>query len=98
MKQVRDELNEGDQIMVKVLALEGNKIKLSRKAILKEQREKLQKEGKAGPAPELVTAGDDRPPRSERGERGDRGPRGPRRDGDRGRGDRGDRGDRGPRS
>jgi polyribonucleotide nucleotidyltransferase len=26
---------------VKVLALEGNKIKLSRKAILKEQREKL---------------------------------------------------------
>lgn len=41
VKQVRDELNEGDQIMVKVLALEGNKIKLSRKAILKEQREKL---------------------------------------------------------
>jgi polyribonucleotide nucleotidyltransferase len=41
IKQVRDELNEGDQILVKVLALEGNKIKLSRKAILKEQREKL---------------------------------------------------------
>jgi polyribonucleotide nucleotidyltransferase len=41
VKTVRDELNEGDQIMVKVLALEGNKIKLSRKAILKEQREKL---------------------------------------------------------
>lgn len=98
VKQVRDELNEGDQIMVKVLALEGNKIKLSRKAILKEQREKLQKEGKAGPAPEPVLAGDDRPerpPRSERGDRGDR-PRGPRRDGDRG--PRGDRGDRGPRS
>jgi polyribonucleotide nucleotidyltransferase len=34
-------LKEGDQILVKVLALEGNKIKLSRKAILKEQREKL---------------------------------------------------------
>ena len=49
IKQVRDELNEGDQIMVKVLALEGNKIKLSRKAILKEEREKLKKEqaGKA---------------------------------------------------
>ena len=43
IKQVRDELNEGDQILVKVLALEGNKIKLSRKAILKEQREKLKK-------------------------------------------------------
>jgi polyribonucleotide nucleotidyltransferase len=41
VKNVRDELNEGDQIMVKVLALEGNKIKLSRRAILKEQREKL---------------------------------------------------------
>ncbi len=44
IKQVRDELNEGDQILVKVLGLEGNKIKLSRKAILKEQREKLKKE------------------------------------------------------
>jgi polyribonucleotide nucleotidyltransferase len=44
IKQVRDELNEGDQILVKVLALEGNKIKLSRKAILKEQREKLKQE------------------------------------------------------
>ena len=41
IKNVRDELNEGDQILVKVLALEGNKIKLSRKAVLKEQREKL---------------------------------------------------------
>lgn len=44
IKNVRDELNEGDQILVKVLALEGNKIKLSRKAILKEQREKLKSE------------------------------------------------------
>jgi polyribonucleotide nucleotidyltransferase len=44
VKAVRDELKEGDQIMVKVLGLEGNKIKLSRKAILKEQREKLKKE------------------------------------------------------
>jgi polyribonucleotide nucleotidyltransferase len=41
IKQVRDELNEGDQILVKVLGIEGNKIKLSRKAILKEQRDKL---------------------------------------------------------
>ena len=44
IKQVRDELNEGDQILVKVLGLEGNKIKLSRKAVLKEQREKIKKE------------------------------------------------------
>ncbi len=41
IKDVRDELKEGDQILVKVLALEGNKIKLSRKAVLKEQRDKL---------------------------------------------------------
>ncbi|MCU1235611.1 MAG: 3 exoribonuclease [Candidatus Solibacter sp.] len=41
IKDVRDELKEGDQILVKCLALEGNKIKLSRKAVLKEQREKM---------------------------------------------------------
>jgi polyribonucleotide nucleotidyltransferase len=46
IREVRDELKEGDQILVKVLALEGNKIKLSRKAVLKEQREKLAKQGK----------------------------------------------------
>jgi polyribonucleotide nucleotidyltransferase len=44
IKAVRDELKEGDQILVKVLALEGNKIKLSRKAVLKEQRDKLKHE------------------------------------------------------
>jgi polyribonucleotide nucleotidyltransferase len=43
IKNVRDELKEGDQILVKVLALDGNKIKLSRKAVLKEQRDKLKK-------------------------------------------------------
>jgi polyribonucleotide nucleotidyltransferase len=45
IREVRDELKEGDQILVKVLALEGNKIKLSRRAVLKEQREKLNKQG-----------------------------------------------------
>ena len=45
IRNVRDELKEGDQILVKVLALEGNKIRLSRKAVLREQREKL-KQGK----------------------------------------------------
>jgi polyribonucleotide nucleotidyltransferase len=38
---VRDELNEGDQVLVKVLAVEGNRIRLSRKAVLKEQRAKM---------------------------------------------------------
>src|SRR3982751_2162420 len=69
VKQVRDELKEGDQIMVKVLALEGNKIKLSRKAILREQREKLKGTGggedgagSEGQEPAPVAAGsEDRP-------------------------------------
>jgi polyribonucleotide nucleotidyltransferase len=42
IRSVRDELKEGDQILVKVLAIEGNKIRLSRKAVLKEQRDKQQ--------------------------------------------------------
>lgn len=57
VKNVRDELKEGDQIMVKVLALEGNKIKLSRKALLPEQKPNPAKQ----PAREH---GDDAPHRS----------------------------------
>src|SRR5262249_30807242 len=49
IKDVRDELHEGDQILVKVLAIEGNRIKLSRKAILREQRAKMG--AQAGPPP-----------------------------------------------
>ncbi len=41
VNKVEDELHEGDQILVKVLSMEGNRIKLSRKAILKEQRAKM---------------------------------------------------------
>jgi polyribonucleotide nucleotidyltransferase len=47
IRDVRDELKLGDQVLVKVLAIEGNKIRLSRKAVLKEQREK-QQTGAAG--------------------------------------------------
>jgi polyribonucleotide nucleotidyltransferase len=50
IKDVRDELKEGDQVLVKVLAVEGNRIKLSRKAILKEQRAKMG--GGAPPPPD----------------------------------------------
>jgi polyribonucleotide nucleotidyltransferase len=53
IKDVRDELKEGDQVLVKVLAVEGNRIKLSRKAILKEQRAKM---GGAPPPPEVEGA------------------------------------------
>ncbi len=41
VKDVKDELRDGDQVLVKVLGIEGNRIKLSRKALLKEQRQKL---------------------------------------------------------
>jgi polyribonucleotide nucleotidyltransferase len=41
VKEVKDELREGDQTLVKVLSIEGNRIKLSRKAVLREQRAKL---------------------------------------------------------
>jgi polyribonucleotide nucleotidyltransferase len=40
IRDVRDELKEGDQVLVKVINVEGNKVKLSRKAVLREQREK----------------------------------------------------------
>jgi polyribonucleotide nucleotidyltransferase len=36
----RSEVKEGDQVLVKVVNIEGNKIKLSRKAVLREQRDK----------------------------------------------------------
>jgi polyribonucleotide nucleotidyltransferase len=51
VKEVKDELREGDQVMVKVLAIEGNRIKLSRKALIKEQKAKL--------APSAPVASDD---------------------------------------
>ena len=52
IRAVRDELNEGDQVLVKVLAIEGNKIRLSRKAILREQREKMKQSQPVGHSPE----------------------------------------------
>jgi polyribonucleotide nucleotidyltransferase len=42
IRQVRDELNEGDQVMVKVVGIEGNKIKLSRKAVLRDKKNEQQ--------------------------------------------------------
>jgi polyribonucleotide nucleotidyltransferase len=40
VKDVRDELKEGQQILVKCIGKEGNKVKLSRKAILMEEKSK----------------------------------------------------------
>src|SRR5271165_6438008 len=60
---VRDELKEGDQVLVKVLAVEGNRIRLSRKAILKEQRAKMGGAPPPGdvPAPVAVAEGEPLP-------------------------------------
>jgi polyribonucleotide nucleotidyltransferase len=40
IRNIRDELKEGDQVLVKVVAMEGNKIRLSRKAVLRDTRSK----------------------------------------------------------
>jgi polyribonucleotide nucleotidyltransferase len=83
VKDVKDELREGDQVLVKVLSMEGNRIKLSRKAVLREQRAKLglpevpEQEGGGGGGRERGEGGRggrdrDRGPRPERTERPDR--------------------------
>ena len=107
---VRDELKEGDQVLVKVLAVEGNRIRLSRKAILKEQRAKMAAQGGGGgaevsgmapesePAPGgtlVIEGGGDFPDEPDEPNFNREGaPHAP----DRGHGgDRGDRGDRGGR-
>src|SRR5579883_3075746 len=59
IKEVKDELKEGDQILVKVLAMEGNRMKLSRKAVLKEQRAKM-----GGAPPSEHEGGHERQPES----------------------------------
>jgi polyribonucleotide nucleotidyltransferase len=107
IKDVRDELKEGDQVLVKVLAVEGNRIKLSRKAILKEQRAKMGG-GEAAPEAEgeggaVVTfeggheAADVEAEPSFNREHDRGGDRGPRRDGGGHGGGRGGRGNGGGR-
>ncbi|HZV59244.1 MAG TPA: polyribonucleotide nucleotidyltransferase, partial [Candidatus Eremiobacteraceae bacterium] len=50
IRDVRDELKLGDQVLVKVLSIEGNKVRLSRKALIKEAREKQARAAGAGAA------------------------------------------------
>jgi polyribonucleotide nucleotidyltransferase len=40
IQDIRKELKEGDQLLVKVISIDGNKIRLSRKAVLRDQRQK----------------------------------------------------------
>jgi polyribonucleotide nucleotidyltransferase len=44
IRNVRDILKEGDQISVKVVGIEGNKIKLSRRAVLREHKQKQEQQ------------------------------------------------------
>ncbi len=74
VKDVKDELREGDQVLVKVLAIEGNRIKLSRKAVLREQRAKL-----GLPEVPESAGGEGRHDRGDRQERGERSERSPER-------------------
>jgi polyribonucleotide nucleotidyltransferase len=48
VRDVRDELKEGQQILVKCIGKEGNKIKLSRKAVLKDEKAQSGKADAAG--------------------------------------------------
>jgi polyribonucleotide nucleotidyltransferase len=48
IRDVRDELKLGDQVLVKVLSIEGNKVRLSRKALIREAREKQQRAASSG--------------------------------------------------
>jgi polyribonucleotide nucleotidyltransferase len=57
IRSVRDELKEGDQVLVKVLAIEGNKIRLSRKALLREQRGKQGQQSQPTEAQKQEAAG-----------------------------------------
>ncbi len=64
VKEVKDELREGDQVMVKVLAIEGNRIKLSRKALIREQKAKLAQQQESAPAAEGEEETPSQPPRA----------------------------------
>jgi polyribonucleotide nucleotidyltransferase len=76
VKEVKDELREGDQVLVKVLGVEGNRIKLSRKALLKEQRQKLGLPDPNAQSVDIAASGEreERPRRQPRAENVERQP------------------------
>ncbi len=74
VREVSDELKEGDQVLVKCLALDGNRIKLSRRAVLQERRGSFRgrerssgRERRGGNRPPRERDGGDRPPRERNG-------------------------------
>ncbi|HWC77113.1 MAG TPA: polyribonucleotide nucleotidyltransferase [Blastocatellia bacterium] len=75
VRDVRDELTEGQQLLVKVINVDpSGKIRLSRRAVIREERGETDDDGDRQPDFDRGNR-DDRPR-----EREDRGPRGPRRD------------------
>jgi polyribonucleotide nucleotidyltransferase len=59
VKEVKDEIQEGEEILVKVIEVDGDRVRLSRKALLREKR------GESGEAPP-AGGGSERPPSSSR--------------------------------
>jgi polyribonucleotide nucleotidyltransferase len=85
VRDVRDELHEGQQLLVKVINVDpSGKIRLSRKAVLRDERGETGEEGEGERQPDFNREPrDDRGNREERANREDRGPRGPRNSGPR---------------
>lgn len=82
VRNIRDELKEGQQILVKCINVEANKIRLSRRAVLRDERAE-----RGEPVGEETAGGNDggeapaeQGERRERGERSERGERGERRE------------------
>ncbi|HLG17462.1 MAG TPA: polyribonucleotide nucleotidyltransferase [Blastocatellia bacterium] len=77
VRDVRDELEEGQQLLVKVINVDpSGKIRLSRRAVLREERGETEEEDRQPRFERDDRPRDDRP-------RDDRGPRGPQRPGNR---------------
>jgi polyribonucleotide nucleotidyltransferase len=92
VQEVRNEVKEGDQVLVKVVSIDpSGKIRLSRKALLDEAQGGAGGEGGTGGGAPPSGSGSGEPRREHRGDRGDRGRR------DHGRGD-GNRGEHRPRN
>jgi polyribonucleotide nucleotidyltransferase len=65
IRDIRDEFKVGDQILVKVISIDGNKVRLSRKAVLRDQRAKSgakMEPAKLGEHADHSEHGDRRPP------------------------------------
>jgi len=79
INEVRDEIDEGDEVLVKVIDIDGDRVRLSRKAVLREQRgEPAEEPASVGDAPGGGGGGQGhgRPPRPRSGGGGRGGPGG----------------------